>query len=220
MQMSTTTEAEQYLKQNLIHAESLLFPDQIPTANDVSIQASREGSGLTAWNFILLPNGILNHRVIAWLTSNGYIFVTKPNGPEIQDWLAQATKNNDFKTASMKSFEYLNTETLPTSIELDTTQHPARQPLSVDIERPCPICALRFKASQRYPKMVCADCMQRTVDEHGRDVEFFGDSKAFYKEDGSFYLKPDGSFDDKCFIGSVQCVAQDGYMGGVVVSVI
>jgi hypothetical protein len=76
--------------------------------------------------------------------------------------------------------------------------------------KPCPICEEQVPANPR--------CAGRAVDEHGRALTFFnqglsGGFQARVNETGEWRDDP------TCYVGGVQCRAEEGRFGGIVVEV-
>ena len=86
-----------------------------------------------------------------------------------------------------------------------------------DGEAPCPVCGDLRPHSPRYPRHLCADCVGRATDEHGRPLRFFNASllgtgfEAQYADTG----KPRDSH--VCFVDGVRCWADEARFGGIVV---
>lgn len=83
----------------------------------------------------------------------------------------------------------------------------------------CPICGHPVAHWDRYPKQVCGDCSGRTADEHGRTVAFAnvdlaGGLIGAYNDDGTPYASP------FCWIGGVECIADEHRFGGIVIEAI
>ena len=89
-------------------------------------------------------------------------------------------------------------------------------------EHPSPICSKPVSPSNpRYPQQVCRDCRERPCSRDGRPVHFTnvspGDAlpgmrlRAFYPDTAEPYATA------LCTIDGVECVADEAYMGGVVV---
>jgi hypothetical protein len=83
-------------------------------------------------------------------------------------------------------------------------------------DEPCPICASPRPRSERYPRALCADCVDRAQDETGRRLRFFNTSLsggfgAEYADDGS----PRESH--LCFVDGVRCQADEARFGGIVI---
>lgn len=82
-------------------------------------------------------------------------------------------------------------------------------------DAPCPLCGAPRPHSPRYPNCVCADCVERAVDESGRPLRFNAavgvGFAATYADTG----EPRESH--VCFINGVECQANEAYFGGVVV---
>ena len=84
--------------------------------------------------------------------------------------------------------------------------------------RACPICGRPIQANPRYPRQVCADCTRKTADEHGRALRFYnqglsGGFQAQYADTGEWRDSP------TCYVDGVQCRAEEGRFGGIVVQV-
>lgn len=80
----------------------------------------------------------------------------------------------------------------------------------------CPICGDQVRPEPRYPRYVCAACVERAVSLNGRPVEFFesaglGDYAARYARTGEDYGEHD------CLIDGVRCRADVARFGGIVV---
>lgn len=87
-------------------------------------------------------------------------------------------------------------------------------------DAPCPVCGQPRPHSPRYPKNVCADCVERAVDESGRRLTFFnltltGGFGAANVDTGERLETP---LDQAtCFIDGVRCLAREARFGGIVV---
>lgn len=85
-------------------------------------------------------------------------------------------------------------------------------------EKACPICGERIKVNPRYPRQVCATCVERACDEDGRLLWFYNTSLS-----GGFLARYVDSGEDRdshvCFIDGVRCRADEARMGGIVVQV-
>lgn len=83
-------------------------------------------------------------------------------------------------------------------------------------DAPCPLCGSPRPHSERYPDHVCADCVERAVDETGRALTFFnlgfgGGFGARYRDTG----EPRTSH--ACWIDGARCRADEARFGGIVV---
>lgn len=90
---------------------------------------------------------------------------------------------------------------------------------------PCPICSTPTPHEERYPRSVCADCVQRAADSQGRRVVGYNEGISgglivFYAE------SPSGPQTEiagavletgRCFIDGIECTMAEARFGGVVV---
>ena len=84
--------------------------------------------------------------------------------------------------------------------------------------QPCPACLCEVDASERYPRYLCAACLERASDrpEGGRRVEFSvgfltGGVAGRYPDSGEDYAS------ELCFVGDLMCRAEQARFGGIVV---
>lgn len=73
-------------------------------------------------------------------------------------------------------------------------------------------------SNPRYPRAVCADCVNSAADQSGRAIKFYntdlsGGLTGRYT-DGTLYDSAD------CWINGIACRASEAYMGGVVIEVL
>lgn len=83
----------------------------------------------------------------------------------------------------------------------------------------CPICGGPLPFDPRYPRAVCAACVRKACDEHGRPLEFFNEGMsggfvAVYRDTGEL------SAGHICFIEGRRCYADEAHLGGVVVQLL
>jgi hypothetical protein len=84
----------------------------------------------------------------------------------------------------------------------------------------CPICGTPLPFfDPRYPRAVCATCVRKACDEHGRPLEFFNEGMgggfvAVYRDTG----EPRAGHG--CFIEGKRCYADEARLGGIVVQVL
>jgi hypothetical protein len=80
----------------------------------------------------------------------------------------------------------------------------------------CPICGQAVVPTPRYPRYVCATCQRKAAASDGRPLRFFnltltGGFGAEYADNGDPYAS------HECYIDGVKCVADEAYLGGIVV---
>jgi hypothetical protein len=68
----------------------------------------------------------------------------------------------------------------------------------------------------RYPTAVCAACVERAVDEHGRALRFYNQSLS-----GGFQAVCADTGEERasheCWIDGIRCWADEAHLGGIVV---
>ena len=83
-------------------------------------------------------------------------------------------------------------------------------------DQPCPICGSPRPSSERYPNHVCAECVDRAVDENGRGLSFSNADLS-----GGFVAVYTGTGEPReggiCFVDGIRCEAREARFGGVVV---
>ena len=91
---------------------------------------------------------------------------------------------------------------------------PGAQP--EDRSQSCPICGAGQPSSPRFPDYVCADCVDRAVDEEGRPIEIFNESALGGVE---VRLRDSGGrlHTRICQIDGRRCEIWEGRFGGIVV---
>jgi hypothetical protein len=87
------------------------------------------------------------------------------------------------------------------------------------MDQACPICGAAVSANPRYPKYLCADCVQRASDENGKRLSFSQSSR-----DGRYaarYLVSGEPYSShECFVDERKCWADEARFGGIVVQLI
>jgi hypothetical protein len=83
----------------------------------------------------------------------------------------------------------------------------------------CPICGADVAYWERYPRLLCSDCVARAQDRDGRPLRFFVETAlgaGFYAEalDGSEWRRVEGG---ECWVDGRRCIVGEHRFGGVVV---
>ena len=78
----------------------------------------------------------------------------------------------------------------------------------------CPICDKNMLDFERYPKMICNECVEQTVNKDGESINFYN-------------IDPTGGFmsivneikgeEHECYINNRKCYADEARFGGIVV---
>ena len=81
----------------------------------------------------------------------------------------------------------------------------------------CPICGDTMSLSKRYPFSVCSQCKEKTVTINGTPIQFGNIDSG-----GGFMSVVNGNVGDDhgCYINDIECIADEGRFGGIVVSVV
>lgn len=90
---------------------------------------------------------------------------------------------------------------------------------------PCPVCGTPTHHEERYPRSVCADCVQRAADSRGRRVVGYNESISgglivFYAESPSgpqTEIAGEVLETGRCFVDGIACTMAEARFGGVVV---
>jgi hypothetical protein len=86
----------------------------------------------------------------------------------------------------------------------------------------CLVCNQSFLGYERYPRMVCSECFEKTVDSKGKRVVFrngmngFGFESHHYDKKGNVTIKSDHI----CYIDNKKCYADEARMGGIVIELL
>lgn len=80
----------------------------------------------------------------------------------------------------------------------------------------CPVCGNKVIDNPRYPTYVCSTCMANAENEQQQKVQFFNEDMGvgcigFIRGTQIPYES------NICFINGVKCIAQEAYMGGIVI---
>ena len=79
----------------------------------------------------------------------------------------------------------------------------------------CPICKAEVYFMPRYPKYVCAKCIDTgTFTKDGKEITFYNIDFS-----GGFMSKVDGKKgqEHECFIKGIKCYADEARFGGIVI---
>lgn len=78
----------------------------------------------------------------------------------------------------------------------------------------CPICEKNMLAFERYPNMICSECVELAVNKNGDSIKFYN-------------IDPTGGFmsivnnikgeEHECYINNRKCRANESRFGGIVV---
>ena len=81
----------------------------------------------------------------------------------------------------------------------------------------CPICNQNMTSWSRYPNQICPQCCDQTVTQKNEKIEFYNEG-------------PEGGFISivnnvrgnihECNVNNIQCYAEEGRFGGIVISVV
>ena len=81
----------------------------------------------------------------------------------------------------------------------------------------CPICNQNMTSLSRYPNQICSQCYELTVTQENEKIEFYNEG-------------PEGGFisivnnvrgnTHECNVNNIQCYADEGRFGGIVISVV
>ena len=78
----------------------------------------------------------------------------------------------------------------------------------------CPICEKNMLSFERYPDMICNQCVELAVNKNGDSIKFYN-------------IDPSGGFmsivnnikgkEHECYINNQKCLANESRFGGIVV---
>jgi hypothetical protein len=78
----------------------------------------------------------------------------------------------------------------------------------------CPICDKNMLSFERYPNMICNECVELAVNKNGDSIKFYN-------------IDPTGGFmsivnnikgkEHECYINNQKCLANESRFGGIVV---
>ena len=78
----------------------------------------------------------------------------------------------------------------------------------------CPICEKNMLAFERYPKMICNECIELTVNKNGESIKFYNVDIT-----GGFIsiVNDIKGEEHECYINNLKCYADEARFGGIVV---
>ena len=78
----------------------------------------------------------------------------------------------------------------------------------------CPICDKNILHFERYPKMICNECIELAVNENGKSIKFSNVDVT-----GGFISIVNNikGEDHECYINNLKCYADEARFGGIVV---
>ena len=78
----------------------------------------------------------------------------------------------------------------------------------------CPICDKNMIDFERYPKMICHECVLLTTTENGETIKFYN-----IDHTGGFLsiVNDVKGKDHECFINNLKCYADEARFGGIVI---
>ena len=78
----------------------------------------------------------------------------------------------------------------------------------------CPICDKNMMYLGRYPKMICHECIELTVNKNGESIKFYN-----IDHTGGFMSIVDDikGEEHECYINNIKCYADEARFGGIVV---
>jgi hypothetical protein len=78
----------------------------------------------------------------------------------------------------------------------------------------CPICEKDMSYSERYPKMICHECIELVVNEKGESIKFYN-----IDHTGGFIsiVNDNKGEEHECYINNLKCYADEARFGGIVV---
>ena len=88
---------------------------------------------------------------------------------------------------------------------------------------------MNVESSPRYPKLVCSDCFSKTTDKDGRKIYFFNDFAKSKEVDNTYeWIGPGAQYIDTketynsviCYINGIECKANEGRFGGIVIEAV
>ena len=78
----------------------------------------------------------------------------------------------------------------------------------------CPICDKTMMYLERYPKMICHECVELAMTKNGESIKFYN-----IDHTGGFLsiVNDVKGEDHECFINNKKCYADEARFGGIVV---
>ena len=78
----------------------------------------------------------------------------------------------------------------------------------------CPICDKNMMYLERYPKMICQECIELTVNKNGESIKFYN-----IDHTGRFVSMVNDikGEEHECYINNIKCRADEARFGGIVV---
>ena len=78
----------------------------------------------------------------------------------------------------------------------------------------CPICNKNMMYLERYPKMICYECIELTVNKNGESIKFYN-----IDHTGGFMsvVNDVKGEEHECYINNIKCRADEARFGGIVV---
>lgn len=78
----------------------------------------------------------------------------------------------------------------------------------------CPICDKNMFTFERYPKMICNECIELAVNKNGESIKFYNVDIT----GGFISMVNDVKGEEhECFINNIKCRADEARFGGIVV---
>ena len=77
----------------------------------------------------------------------------------------------------------------------------------------CPICDKNMIYLERYPKMICQECIELAVNENGESIKFYN-----IDHTGGFIsiVNDIKGEEHECYINNIKCYAGEARFGGIV----
>lgn len=78
----------------------------------------------------------------------------------------------------------------------------------------CPICEKNMMHFERYPKMICHECVLLATTENGESIQFYN-----IDHSGGFISVVNGKSGEihECLVNNKKCYANEARFGGIVV---
>ena len=78
----------------------------------------------------------------------------------------------------------------------------------------CPICDKNMMYVERYPNMICHECVEIAVNENGESIKFYN-----IDHTGGFMsvVNDVKGEEHECYINNIKCHADEARFGGIVV---
>jgi len=78
----------------------------------------------------------------------------------------------------------------------------------------CPICDKNMFSFERYPNMICNECIELAVNKNGESIKFYN-----IDHTGGFISMVNDvkGEEHECFINNIKCRADEARFGGIVV---